>query len=778
MKTRSIVKESSMKYLIAFTLLACSIIRAQPSPYFPETGAKAVAEEIREIENPGVFLVIAIAPGFEDLASIAGLRIGSGAAVSVVYVTNGEDIPSDLNGEMFYQLASRRKEEAYNALSSLGVQAYFLNIPPNEFPAGGCFHATTELGKMLDSRLDSVISQVKPDIILLDHDVLSGSRNSPRLEYLQNRLVRDIHAGTRMSWSIEHLFVQSGGKGKTSRIPVDRKDPLWSKSYLEMAREADEFFESLRFEIPLWNEHKFHRYAQLYPVKAGAAFPLDKRLPEIGRELKTLLPAVHLISSIEKVPDREGRLAILRNVISKIDAFTVRYEYSLAPSDLRVLTTWKIGAEKMRCAILGVAIPYSVTDTVVTPIQLFFLKFGRLNSTSGGGKTQVLFPGVVQKQWIVNEAQKEFYGWTDSAQFRVLSPRSIPLNSTETPEGFEALQVRTPFIFIVVHQDPDQNRDFTYREEIPLIIAPYRSIEVLTPHVVMLHDTSIVVRFISNVRDRSGGMFCVNDSIVSSPQREVELPGKDVVVTDTLPLVWKDTLLTAPRQVNVLGGRKGASVGQEIPIGSFIVHRIDVKISIRKNVGLCTVIKNGPVQIALQRLGVTAAMLDTAKLTDEYLSTFSAIIVDQFSLRRFLGSSERINSMKRWINDGGRLIIFSQYGPGQADFIVGNEIGFHYLPVVGCGARVDFDSTEELFHSPNEINKSGFSGEPFVISYGGIKAMASKSSRILMSSGADDLLLEEGVGQGAIFYCALNLYPRLLSIDESSYKLLANLLSN
>ena len=77
--------------------------------------------------------MIAFAPGLEDRASIANLRIGSGATVAVAYVTNGEDIPSDLSGEMFYQLASRRKEEAYQALLYLGAQAYFLNIPIGGF---------------------------------------------------------------------------------------------------------------------------------------------------------------------------------------------------------------------------------------------------------------------------------------------------------------------------------------------------------------------------------------------------------------------------------------------------------------------------------------------------------------------------------------------------------------------------------------------------------------------------------------------------------------------
>ena len=118
----------------------------------------------------------------------------------------------------------------------------------------------------------------------------------------------------------------------------------------------------------------------------------------------------------------------------------------------------------------------------------------------------------------MNEAQKEFYAWEDTGAFRVLSPKAILQNSTETPEGFGAMQLRTPFEFIVAHQDSNPNRSFMYRGQVPLIIAPYRSVEVLTPQVMMFHDSSVVIRIRSNVRDRSGGMIYIDDPFVSSPK--------------------------------------------------------------------------------------------------------------------------------------------------------------------------------------------------------------------------------------------------------------------
>ncbi|MFZ1082102.1 MAG: PIG-L family deacetylase [Candidatus Kryptoniota bacterium] len=762
----------SFKYCIALFFAFMAVARAQPSPYFPDNGGRAVEQAIREIKNPNVYLIIAIAPGFENLASIANFRVGRGAEVAVAYVTNGEDIPSDFNGEMFYQLASRRKEEAYHALSDLGVRSYFLNIPINEFSAGaGCFDATPELGKMLNGRLDSLISQIRPDIIVLDGDPLSGSERSQRLAYLKNIVVKNISARKSPSlWKVKRLFIETNEKDKTSDIPVEQNDLVWSKTYSQMAHEAEEYYQSLRYQIPLWNKNKSHRYAQLYPRTTEPLLPLDKGLPEIGKELRALLPEVHSILSIEKVTNREEQLAALCTTIDKVDAFINHYEYSIDQDDLRILTTWKLALEKLRCVILGVGVRYSVSDTVVTPIQIFFLRFGKLDTAFSKGKTQVLFPGVIQKQWVVNEAQNNVYDWKDSTEFRVLSPRSIPLNSTETPQGFAAMQVRTPLIFIVRHEDPNQNHNFMYRQEIPLIIAPFRSAEVLTPLVVMFHDTDIYVRFKSNVRDKAGGVFYVNDGIVSSPQEKVELPGKNYVVTDTLPLLWKDTLLTVPHETKILAG-------QRISVGSFIVHSLDVKIDIKKKIGLCSVIPNSPMQIALHRLGVATIVLDTAGLSSKELPNYSAIIVDQFSFDKFLALSERLKSVRRWIIEGGRLIILPQYEADQTNLSVGKGVKFSRLSVVGCNNQVIIDSTEKVFNVPNKIDERNFTGGPFVISYGGLERESSDDSKILVRSGVCALLIEKRIGQGIVFYCGLNLYPRLLDIDKTSYDLLANLLS-
>ncbi len=759
----------SLKCYLVFLCVSISVAYAQPSPYFPDSGVRSVEQDLLGLKNPSVYLLIAIAPGFEDFASIANFRIGRGSSVAVAYVTNGEDIPSDSSGEMFYQLASRRKEEAYQALSYLGVQTYFMNIPADEFSPTDRFEPT-RIDKLLNSRLDSLMSEIKPDVVMLDHDPLSGRGQSNKLAYLKALILKDIRTRESLHlWNAKRFFIYSNDRQKASSyIPVEQKDPFWSKSYLQMAYEAAESYRSLKYQIPLWVGDDSHRYEQFYPVASKPFLPPDKGLPLLGKDLNKLAAAVHSVLTIERIPKKEKQLAKLSDVISETDALIREDEYSLDQNDLRVLTTWKGELEKLRCAILGVVVPFKMSDTVVTPLQLAFLRFGELGAPFREGKNRILFPGVFEKKWIVNESHYNFYDLKDSSEFRLLPTNSISMNSTETPQGFAAMQVRTPLPFIVVHQDSNPEFNFMYKHEIPLIIAPIRSEEVLTPSLVMPHDTEIVVRIKSNVDEKSGGLFYVSDPVVSSPLEKVELPGKDIVLTDTLPLIWKDTLLTAPHEVTIWAS-------QRISIGSFVVYPLDVKANIKREIGFLSAIENSPIQIALHRLGVDITLLDTVGFSNKILSDYSAIIVDQFSIAKLLKLFSQ-QAMDQWIGKGGRLIVLPQYGSGATSLFPGDKTEFSYLPVIGFDEKVSTDSTEKISTILHGINEHSFDSERFVISYGGITGAAGDSLKVLMKSGDHILLLEKRIGLGAIFYCALNFYPRLLAIDHASYRFLTNLL--
>ncbi len=768
-------RSASVIVLGGFLFAIFASARAQQSsPYFPGTGKKAVVQNIEEIKNPSVILMLALAPGFEDRAAIAYYRIARGATVAVAYVTNGEDLPSDFSGEMFYQLAARRKEEAYQALSFLGAQSFFLNIPVDEFSAGGgSFHPLQHLGAVLDSKLDTLMALVKPDMVVLNSDALSPTGKSARLAYLE-RSVIDYCRRTvvhRSEWNIKRVFVQTNDEVKIVKIPVEQKNSLWRKNYISIAKEAEAWYKSLRFQISLWDNKK-HYYHQLYPMTALPPPTLDAGLPQFGAQMKKLYSSISRTFSIENEKSAQSGLEILEKTIRDVDASIGLYEHTLSASDLRILTTWKMGLENLRCALLGVDIPYSVGDSVVTQLQLFFFHVERLSPWMKKGKTQIVFPGTIQKEWIVNESENSFYALQDTQEFRVITPKHIPFTSTETPQGFSSLQNRTFFTFIVVHQDKNAIRNFMYRRQIPLIIAPVRSVEVLTPQVVLYRDSSVFVRLRSNVRDRSGGEIYISDSLVSSLKVKVELPGKNFVVTKTLPLQWKDTLNTSSHKVTLWASGN-------LSVGSFVCRYLDVKSNTAAKVALYSIINNSPVQIALSRLGLSPTRLDAAQFTENNLSKFTAIVIDQFSAQNLLSSPERVSELLQWISKGGKLVMLPQYGSEMGNRLLNSTISFSYLPIIGGSEAIKIDSTESVFEAPNMISENNFNTALFPLSFGGVRGVFDKDMNVLMKSAVSNapLLVKRVMGSGTVYYCSLNLFPRFLSVDEVSYRLLANLVA-
>jgi hypothetical protein len=764
------------KTLFFFLLLTgfISVRAQQPSPYFPNVGNNAVAQNINELKNPSVILMIALAPGFEDRATIAYYRIARGATVNVAYITNAEDVPSDFSGEMFYQLAARRKEEAYQALSLLGVQSFFLNIPIDEFSASDSnFHSSRNFFSALDSKLDTLITLVKPDVVVLNSDPLSFAEKvfpkgfSTRLAYLQHTLIAFSrgHVST-----IKRIFVQTNEVKKTVHVPVERRNSLWKKTYLQIAKEAAACYKSLRFQIPLWERNERHDYRQVFPPAVKAPLFFDTGLPMFGPELKKLYPSIRRSFAVENEKSAPKRLKTIEAAIRNVDASIDQYEHTLNTSDLRILTAWKSRLENLRCVVLGINIPYSVSDSIVTPRQLFFFHIERLDTWMKDSTTQIVFPGTIEEDWVVNESQQSFYALNDSQTFRVLTPQKIQLTSTETTQGFSSLQNRTFFTFFIVHRDKNNIRNFIYRRQIPLIIAPFRSIEILTPQIATYRDSAVYVRVRSNVRDHSAGVMYISDSLVSSPKVKVSLPGKNYVVTDTVPLQWKDTLITSNHVVTL-------RAGGNLTIGSIVCRYLDVKSSAETKIGLYSVINNSPLYTALSRLGIKPEQLGSVQFTENNLSKLAVIVIDRFSAHSAFSSPRNITTLFQWVSNGGKLIMFPQYESEEKNPFLDDTINFSYLPLIGGNEAVQVDSADGVFETPNKIAANNFHGAMFPLSFGGLRGTFDNGMKVLMRSEAvhTPLLVERPMGKGSVYYCALNLFPRLLSLDETSYRLLANM---
>ncbi len=156
--------------IIGFWICISSDIYSQElSPLLPDTGQLAVVQKKIDLRGGLVVLSIAIAPGFEDMPTLAYFRLKKGAEIGCVYITNGEDFPDYEFGKNAYETAKQRKEEAYQAMSLLNGEAFFLNVP-----AFICLSIEDDTAEIREYflKLDKVISEMKPDVILLNSDYI------------------------------------------------------------------------------------------------------------------------------------------------------------------------------------------------------------------------------------------------------------------------------------------------------------------------------------------------------------------------------------------------------------------------------------------------------------------------------------------------------------------------------------------------------------------------------------------------------------------------------
>src|SRR5512135_3697592 len=115
--------------LILSPLLLLAGLPGHSQTLFPETGRAAIHQRALDVLHPAVVMTVALEPGMEDPGFLTYARLGRGARVITVYLTDGASTPADDAGTYPSVTAGRRKEEAYALMQRLEGEAYFLNLP-------------------------------------------------------------------------------------------------------------------------------------------------------------------------------------------------------------------------------------------------------------------------------------------------------------------------------------------------------------------------------------------------------------------------------------------------------------------------------------------------------------------------------------------------------------------------------------------------------------------------------------------------------------------------
>ena len=203
---------------------------AQPSPYFPEFGKTAVAQRSLDVRYPAVVVALWLEPGYEDFSTLAYLRLGLGARVISVYVSNGSETPSDLDNAPPFAVASLRREEAYRAMSRIDVESYFLCLPDigvvaNEDEVLAFWNPDTA-----SARMKEVVRQFRPDLVLVGRDVRADSGSSPRFKALNKIVEQTVEVRAKLTlqgtpsqaWTAARILVDHGAANPANQNPRNK----------------------------------------------------------------------------------------------------------------------------------------------------------------------------------------------------------------------------------------------------------------------------------------------------------------------------------------------------------------------------------------------------------------------------------------------------------------------------------------------------------------------------------------------------------------------------
>ncbi|MGH7454085.1 MAG: PIG-L family deacetylase, partial [bacterium] len=434
-----------------------------PHTYFPETGGNALYQRALDLRSNLRVLSIALQPGFEDWSALAYFRLGRGATAMSAYLTNGEAGESDVQGEYPSYLAVVRREEAVRAMGLLGSDARFLNLP--DITAASDSAQVQELwpSDTLNLRLGRLISNFKPDLILVARDWQFG-KQSLRWHIFRSEVMAAVKsvaaakiaeffivADTYHAWPTPRVAIDEGERQGDVPVPINERHPRWKKSYAAIGEEAARAYASLAVQRKAWSQNQRPSYLVAYPSRPPAPSHIDSGLPlPVSGRLRNLEIQVEYLTAATLDGKTDQALPRVVTIMDSVDYFLGR-QYELLPAERRTLLGWKSGLENLRCTLLGVEVDYTVTDTLLTGRQLTYVFVNKVKGIKGEGTTEIFFAGLDQG-WVVNEDVQQRLPLQIGQEYRLLTPQPVTYNFPAAQHPFQPATVGRAIPLLVIHR--------------------------------------------------------------------------------------------------------------------------------------------------------------------------------------------------------------------------------------------------------------------------------------------------------------------------------------
>ena len=760
--------------LLAAVCVVSGTLTAGSFSFVAPTGAGARHQAALDLEHPAVVMSVAAEPGEEDLPTLAALRMGRGARVVTVYVTDGGATPSDINGDLPLFVAARKKSEADGVMRAIGGEAFFLG-----FPDYGCVSTKANLERLwnrdsLLARLVLAIRVFRPDVILCAADSRAAAGDTARARLIRELLTEASgSAGGGMgpgAWTVTRILEETLIPGSAPALDIDALQPVLKKSFRAIAIGAGSLYRSLRYTAGLWNEGRSRTYRYILGGR-GKEDNLTGGLPVLPAALRAASADVARAADDSRKGADEEALRSVSRAIARVEGLLASGRGSLGSMEKRLLLRWKDRLEDLRCAILGVDLTFSASDTLVSRRQQFTVRFAKNRKFPATGRSEILFPSAMDSSWFINRSEGFRFSFSLPDTLEFVTPEDIAFDRPVATTGSARFTLDTRVPFVVAHRDTNPLRNFALRREIVLGVSAVQTAEVITPFLRVTPGERLVLHLQNVSRDPYRGTVFVGDSVADKSQIAVLLRRNENARRDTLPLAWKEGLRDGDYAVEI-------HVGKGKPVGTFTARKFPALADTSRPVGLLTGLAGSPVAEALRRLHIGYRLID-GSFPGDAPAGLRTILIDRdaFGLRSDGAGIAR--AIEKWVRTGGHCVILRQDPRSNRDNPLMRELSFGPGHVVPPESPVAGDSTGGVLSAPNRLSAADWSGWIVSRALSGIAAGGAGNIVVHLRDGESGLPLVASAraGEGMITAVALDLVPQLQIVHPGAYRLLANLVS-
>ncbi|RPI05086.1 MAG: PIG-L family deacetylase [Ignavibacteriae bacterium] len=744
------LKTVSISLFILFTASGWSSAQLQP-PLSPDIRCQQL------LFGPTV-LVITARPGDEDFEGLSRLRVSAGARVAILYVTNGESLPSEIKPWSPALLEARRKEEAVSAAHRFNGRAYFLNTP--DIVIDTLARREEWNGDSIASKIASVVKLVKPHLVLFCEGRLLKSENVQN-KIIEQAIVKAAHqcAAGKITggpgsapWQVQCIASTARRSSRSRTIELIRNDAR-SRNSKSLAEQARSSYSSLLLP-ERQNKDDGIGYRILEQHGGSSSNVIIDRIQFPSPRLRPVRDAVR--SAAESLFN--GRPGSGAKVSSALESISLCLKEGLnrySELDQRALILWKGDLDYFQSKETEQYVDVSVSDSMVTERQIFFVSVKSNDPKFRSGINQILFHKTKNEDWVINESLEHLFDLNKDSVFTILSPEHLPFNTPAALYGLDRLTLDEPFRFSVIHQGKSQHESAIITKEVVLRYSPRYASVVQTPVVPIAPSSFVVVDSYNFTRDPAEGMLFVKDSICWSDTVHISLMQKDEGRRDTFNLHWVNGLPPGDYPVEIRGSNRsvGSFVGRTIPLPQKTAQRV-ILLSDRTE---------SPLEDYARLAGLDIKILPWQEFFRDSLAMTDAVIVDRDTRIDFSAFERKIHS---WLDGGGRLILLPQFSMTDRIHLFKTDISFRaVMPFSAYRLKGSKNYQDFVRKSDSEVR-------------GVIDGAVPSLFHPLLTTKDDYLVLaQRQLGRGFIIISALDFDVWIGRLDPAGFELVTKILS-